>query len=103
MLAIYISFMGPTAPGTSLRFRVLIDGQVPGASHGTDIDDQGNGMVTEQRLYQLIRQSRPSLIGSSRLSFLTPVWRPFRLHSADPPAWYSSHHRTWAAFANIIK
>jgi hypothetical protein len=36
--------MGPVAPGTSVRFRVLIDGQTPGAAHG--VDEQGNGMVT---------------------------------------------------------
>src|SRR4051794_3542834 len=51
--------MGPAAPGTSVRFRVLIDGQPPGAAHGTDVDQQGNGAVTEQRLYQLIRQPKP--------------------------------------------
>ena len=51
--------MGPAAPGTSVRFRVLIDGQSPGAAHGIDVDDQGNGKVTEQRLYQLIRQPKP--------------------------------------------
>ena len=51
--------MGPAAPGTSVRFRVLIDGQPPGAAHGSDVDDQGNGTVTEQRLYQLIRQPQP--------------------------------------------
>jgi hypothetical protein len=39
-----------------VRFRVLIDGQPPGAAHGLDVDDQGYGTVTEQRLYQLIRQ-----------------------------------------------
>jgi thiol-disulfide isomerase/thioredoxin len=48
--------MGPPARGTSVRFRVLIDGQAPGAAHGSDVDDQGNGTVTEPRLYQLIRQ-----------------------------------------------
>jgi len=51
--------MGPAARGTSVRFRVLIDGQPPGAAHGIDVDDQGNGRVTEQRLYQLIRQPKP--------------------------------------------
>src|SRR6266850_6156085 len=51
--------MGPAAPGASARFRVLIDGQPPGAAHGADVDDQGNGKVTEQRLYQLIRQQKP--------------------------------------------
>jgi len=39
-----------------MRFRVRIDGQAPGVAHGIDVDEQGNGMVTEQRLYQLIRQ-----------------------------------------------
>jgi len=35
---------------------VLLDGQPPGAAHGADVDNQGNGTVVEQRLYQLIRQ-----------------------------------------------
>jgi hypothetical protein len=51
--------MGPAAPGTSVRFRVLIDGEPPGAAQGSDVDDHGNGIVTEQRLYQLIRQPKP--------------------------------------------
>ena len=51
--------MGPAARGSSVRFRVLIDGQPAGAAHGIDVDDQGNGTVTEPRLYQLIRQPKP--------------------------------------------
>jgi hypothetical protein len=51
--------MGSAARGTSVRFRVLIDGQLPGIAHGIDVDDQGNGIVNEQRLYQLIRQPKP--------------------------------------------
>jgi thiol-disulfide isomerase/thioredoxin len=51
--------MGPAARGEAVRFRVLIDGQAPGAAHGSDIDEQGNGTVSGQRLYQLIRQTRP--------------------------------------------
>ena len=51
--------MGPPARGTSVRFRVLIDGQPPGAARGIDVDDQGDGTVSEQRLYQLIRQPKP--------------------------------------------
>jgi thiol-disulfide isomerase/thioredoxin len=62
--------MGPAAPGTSVRFRVLIDGQPPGAAHGTDIDEQGNGTVTEQRLYQLIRQPRPFADRQFEIEFL---------------------------------
>jgi thiol-disulfide isomerase/thioredoxin len=48
--------MGPAVPGASVRFRVTLDGQTPGAAHGIDIDDQGNGTVAAQRMYQLIRQ-----------------------------------------------
>jgi thiol-disulfide isomerase/thioredoxin len=51
--------MGPTTRVRSVRFRVLIDGQPPGAAHGSDVDGQGRGTVTEQRLYQLIRQPQP--------------------------------------------
>ncbi len=51
--------MGPAARGASVPFRVLIDGEPPGAAHGTEVDEQGNGTVMEQRLYQLIRQSKP--------------------------------------------
>jgi thiol-disulfide isomerase/thioredoxin len=64
--------MGPAAPGTSVRFRVSIDGQPPGAAHGVDADDQGNGIVTEQRLYQLIRQPKPIADRQFEIEFLDP-------------------------------
>jgi hypothetical protein len=51
--------MGPATKGSAVRFRVLIDGQPPGPAHGGDIDEQGYGIVNEQRLYQLIRQTSP--------------------------------------------
>jgi len=51
--------MGPPSRGSSIRFRVLLDGRPPGDAHGTDVDEQGYGTATEQRLYQLIRQRRP--------------------------------------------
>jgi thiol-disulfide isomerase/thioredoxin len=62
--------MGPAAPGTSVRFRVLIDGQPPEDSHGIDVDDQGAGAVTEQRLYQLIRQPKPIVDRQFEIEFL---------------------------------
>jgi thiol-disulfide isomerase/thioredoxin len=62
--------MGPATPGTSVRFRVLIDGQPPRASHGTDVDDQGNGTLTEPRLYQLIRQPMPIVDRDFEIEFL---------------------------------
>jgi cytochrome c biogenesis protein CcdA/thiol-disulfide isomerase/thioredoxin len=48
--------LGPSTDGKRVRFRVTIDGAAPGENHGADTDDKGNGVVTEQRLYQLIRQ-----------------------------------------------
>jgi thiol-disulfide isomerase/thioredoxin len=51
--------MGAPAPGTSVRFRVLIDGLPPATAHGIDVDQQGYGTVAEPRLYQLIRQPKP--------------------------------------------
>ena len=64
--------MGPAARGTAVRFRVLIDGRPPGAAHGTDVDEQGNGTVTEQRLYQLIRQPKPVTDREFEIEFLDP-------------------------------
>ena len=64
--------MGPAAQGTSVKFRVRVDGLPPGAAHGNDIDEQGNGTVTEQRLYQLIRQSKPIADRQFEIEFLDP-------------------------------
>ncbi|MGC1874858.1 MAG: redoxin family protein [Pseudolabrys sp.] len=64
--------MGPAAPGTSVKFRVLIDGQPPGAAHGIDVDDQGLGTMAGQRLYQLIRQSGPVVDRQFEIEFLDP-------------------------------
>jgi thiol-disulfide isomerase/thioredoxin len=62
--------MGPAARGPSVRFRVLIDGLPPGEAHGIDVDDQGNGTVTDQRLYQLIRQPKPIADRQFEIEFL---------------------------------
>jgi len=64
--------MGPAARGTSVRFRVRVDGQPPGAAHGGDVDDRGNGTVSEQRLYQLIRQPQPITDRLFEIVFLDP-------------------------------
>ena len=62
--------MGPAERGGAVPFRVFIDGQPPGAGHGSDVDDQGNGRVTEQRLYQLIRQAGPIADRQFEIEFL---------------------------------
>ena len=62
--------MGPAAPGTPVRFRVLIDDHPPGNAHGVDVDDEGNGMVVEPRMYQLIRQRTPIIDRQFEIQFL---------------------------------
>jgi cytochrome c biogenesis protein CcdA/thiol-disulfide isomerase/thioredoxin len=62
--------LGPGADGKPVRFRVLIDGKRPGDDHGADIDDQGNGEITGQRLYQLVRQSKPGADRQFEIEFL---------------------------------
>jgi hypothetical protein len=64
--------MGPAAPGTSVRFRVRIDGQPPGAALGADVDHEGNGTVAGQRLHQLIRQPHPIVDRTFEITFLDP-------------------------------
>jgi hypothetical protein len=49
--------LGPTADGKPVHFRVTIDGEAPGDNRGVDKDAQGNGVVTDHRLYQLVRQN----------------------------------------------
>jgi Thioredoxin like C-terminal domain len=48
---------GPGKAGKTVRFRVLLDDSGPGANHGADTDENGDGVIKEQRLYQLIRQT----------------------------------------------
>jgi hypothetical protein len=62
--------MGPAERGLSVPFRVLIDGEPPGAAHGIDVDEHGNGRVAEQRMYQLIRQSKPIADRQFEIEFL---------------------------------
>jgi cytochrome c biogenesis protein CcdA/thiol-disulfide isomerase/thioredoxin len=69
--------LGPSADGKPVRFRVTIDGKAPGADHGADVDEQGNGTVSEQRLYQLVRQSRPDADRQFEIEFLDPGAQAF--------------------------
>jgi len=62
--------VGPGARGTSVRFHVLIDGQSPGPAHGVDVDYEGGGTVTDQRMYQLIRQPKPIADRHFEIEFL---------------------------------
>ena len=64
--------MGPAAPANSVRFRVRLDGRPPGAAHGLDVDAHGYGTVTEQRLFQLVRQPKPIADREFEIEFLDP-------------------------------
>lgn len=61
--------MGAVAADRPVRFRVLIDGKPPGAAHGVDVDERGNGVAREPRMYQLIRQSSPIVDRSIQIEF----------------------------------
>jgi hypothetical protein len=64
--------MGPALPERSVKFRVLVDGKPPGAARGIDADEEGDGTVTEQRVYQLIRQPKPVADRQFEIAFLGP-------------------------------
>ncbi|WP_208249809.1 cytochrome c biogenesis protein DipZ [Rhizobium sp. T1470] len=64
--------LGPGAGGKKVRFQVTVDGVAPGADHGSDIDAQGNGSVSETRLYQLVRQSKDVRERTFEIRFLDP-------------------------------
>ncbi|WP_233835511.1 cytochrome c biogenesis protein DipZ [Paraburkholderia sp. ZP32-5] len=64
--------LGPGKDGKPVRFRVSVDGAAPGAAHGTDVAADGSGTVTEQRLYQLVRQSGDIADHTFSIEFLDP-------------------------------
>jgi thiol-disulfide isomerase/thioredoxin len=64
--------MGPRARGTSVPFRVLVDGEPPDAAHGLDVNEEGHGTVAEQRLYQLIREPGSITDRTFEISYLAP-------------------------------
>jgi cytochrome c biogenesis protein CcdA/thiol-disulfide isomerase/thioredoxin len=63
--------------GKPVRFRVLIDGKPPGADHGVDVDADGNGAITGERLYQLVRQSQSVGERQFEIEFLDPGAQAF--------------------------
>ena len=64
--------LGPGADGKPVRFKVLIDGKAPGDAHGSDVASDGSGSVTEQRLYQLVRQPGSVQDRTFSIEFLDP-------------------------------
>ena len=64
--------LGPTADGKPVRFKVTVDGKPPGEAHGMDVAADGTGAVSEQRLYQLVRQPDGSADHTFAIEFLDP-------------------------------
>jgi thiol-disulfide isomerase/thioredoxin len=69
--------MGRAGSPAAAPFRVLLDGQPPGNAHGIDVDGEGNGTVTEPRLYQLIRQYDSVTDRTFEISFPDPGAQAF--------------------------
>jgi thiol-disulfide isomerase/thioredoxin len=55
-----------------ISFRVLIDGEAPGQSHGVDVDEDGNGLLRDGRLYQLVREHHAVSERTLEITFLEP-------------------------------
>ena len=55
-----------------IPFRVLLDGEAPGPSHGVDVDTDGNGVLVDGRLYQLIREQDDVRERTLEITFLEP-------------------------------
>ncbi len=56
--------------GKPVRFRITVDGSAPGESHGMDVDANGEGVVSEQRLYQLVREQGAVTDHTFEITFL---------------------------------
>ena len=69
--------LGPGPGGKPVHFRVTVDGAAPNDSHGADVDAQGDGVVTGQRLYQLVRQAGPVADRTFEIHFLDPGVQAF--------------------------
>jgi thiol-disulfide isomerase/thioredoxin len=69
--------LGPSPDGKPIRFRVTVDGKAPGEDHGVDVDADGNGTVTGERLYQLVRQKGSVQDRTFEIRFLDPGVRAY--------------------------
>ncbi len=58
--------------GASIPFRISLDGEPPGPSHGVDVDEDGNGVLRDGRLYQLVRQHDAVRDRTLEITFLAP-------------------------------
>jgi len=71
--------MAPPPGHASVRFRVTLERRPPGDAHGVDVDADGYGVVTEARMYQLIRQPMPIVDRHFEIEFLDPGVQVFAI------------------------
>jgi thiol-disulfide isomerase/thioredoxin len=64
--------LGPSKNGTSVRFKVRVNGAAPGDDHGSDSAADGTGEVRQSRMYQLVRQKGVIKEGTFEIEFLDP-------------------------------
>jgi thiol-disulfide isomerase/thioredoxin len=67
----------PPPAGAPIRFTVALDGQAPGAAHGVDVGESGEGIVSEPRMYQLVRQPEAVAERTFEITFLDPGVRAY--------------------------
>ena len=62
------------SPGAQepIPFRLLLDGEAPGPSHGADVDEHGNGLLRDGRLYQLVREHDTVHERTLQITFVEP-------------------------------
>jgi thiol-disulfide isomerase/thioredoxin len=69
--------LAPPASGAQVHFNVRLNGEPPGDAHGLDIDESGEGTVSEPRMYQLVRQHGPIRQRTFEITFLDPGVRAY--------------------------
>ena len=69
--------LAPPTSGAPVRFSVRLDGQPPGDAHGLDVDESGEGTVSEPRMYQLVRQRGAVGPFTFEITFLDPGARAY--------------------------
>ena len=69
--------LAPPSSGAPVRFAVRLDGRPPGDDHGLDVDDGGDGVVEQPRMYQLVRQARGAAQRTFEIMFSDPGVRAY--------------------------
>jgi thiol-disulfide isomerase/thioredoxin len=62
--------LGPPESGAPVRFTVRLDGEPPGEDHGVDVDESGDGTLSEPRMYQLVRLRNGAADRTFEITFL---------------------------------